>query len=85
MLPCPACDGRGCGECNDGQFEITGCPRELLGPAIDNALLAADLAEKGSWPLAGGWLDQTQSCLDAVLFIWGDQARWKAQQARERA
>lgn len=34
---------------------------------------AALLAKHGSWPVAGGWLDQTKSVVQAVTYIWNCQ------------
>lgn len=38
----------------------------------------AELYEKGLPPVAGGALNQTRSFLDAVAFIAGERAHWKA-------
>ncbi len=82
-MPCVVCDGRGCASCGQrGSHEIVGCPYKLLDSGTHSALLAASLAEKGMWPVSGGWMDQTQSCLDAVLYIWAEQARYKADMAK---
>jgi hypothetical protein len=44
---------------------------------IHAALVAAEWAALGSWPVAGGWLDQTQVCLDAIGLIRAEQAGWR--------
>lgn len=67
---CPGCRGR-------GTIEITGCPWEQITPDVLEALAAARRIEKGCWPVAGGWLDQTQKCLDAIELIEDEQAEWK--------
>lgn len=33
------------------------------------AIDAANHAEHGVWPIGGGWLDQTASCLAAVRLV----------------
>ena len=38
----------------------------------------AELYEKGLPPVAGGALDQAAAFVDAVRFVWAEQARWKA-------
>jgi hypothetical protein len=38
-------------------------------------LTAADLAEEGCWPVAGGWLDQTPSCVNGVRFVQNERAK----------
>lgn len=42
------------------------------------ALTTADRAAKQCWPVAGGWLDQAQTCLDAVELIESETAQWRA-------
>lgn len=53
---------------------IETCPHEFVTADVWDLLRAADLAEKGSWPVAGGWLDQTASCVDGVRFAWAKNA-----------
>ena len=64
-----------------------GCPWRLDMDATDvrMALVAAKRAKAGIWPVAGGWLDQTQKCLEAVEFIESEQAIWKADQQRNES
>ncbi len=38
-------------------------------------LRGARLAEHGSWPVQGGWLDQSQAFLDAIAFVASEQSR----------
>jgi hypothetical protein len=35
-------------------------------------------AEKGTWPMAGGVLDQSWAFVDAVEATWADRERFKA-------
>lgn len=53
----------------------------MIGEDGHDALLAADLAEHGSWPMPGGWLDQTAVCIDAVRLIRAESSQWKARLA----
>lgn len=46
--------------------EITECPRRLVGQDGAMVLFAADQAEKGVWPVGGGWMEQTASVVEAV-------------------
>lgn len=61
-------------------FDVTRCPSLYESGDISRALYAARQAKDGAWPVAGGWLDQTQKCLDAVDFVRADEAEWKARQ-----
>lgn len=36
---------------------------------VELAFDAARRAKAGRWPLDGGWLEQTQVCLDAVEYV----------------
>jgi len=38
-------------------------------------LTAADLADQGCWPVGGGWLDQTQACVNGVRFVQNERAK----------
>jgi hypothetical protein len=78
LLLCISCNGSGCAACSGrGRFAIDDCPHKLIDRTTGEALRAARFAEKGVLPVAGGTLDQTQSCLDALDIIWSDQAYWK--------
>lgn len=68
---CPACGGR-------GHTLLTGCPHAVVPPEAFEAFAAADLARRGSWPVAGGWLDQAEPCVDAVRFCWQVDAAARA-------
>ena len=67
---CETCGG-------SGRIELTGCPMEDASGAMA-ILAAADWAEKGIWPVAGGWMDQAEICVEAVRFALGELAQWKA-------
>jgi len=40
----------------------------------------ADFAKKGSFPIVGGTLDQSQSFLAASRFFWSEEANAESQQ-----
>lgn len=54
----------------------------MITPEVWRALELAHFAAKGSWPIAGGVLDQCQVFLDACSFIWADEAQIKAEMMR---
>lgn len=58
---------------------LIGCPLDFILPSAWEILEAARFAEKGHWPVAGGWLDQTQSCLNGVRMAWDFTNYWKNQ------
>jgi hypothetical protein len=68
---CPTCHGR-------GEIHLDVCPKQFVTPDIWDLLDAADLAEKGHWPLPGGWLSQTAGVVAGVRQIWAMEARIKA-------
>ena len=66
-MKCPACRGKGCPRCDQqGRIRITSCPREFVTDDVWELFQAMDLADHGSWPVAGGWLDQTKTLVDGV-------------------
>lgn len=87
-MVCPTCEGRkeGCDGCNGtGEFVIEGCPHAegRIGRDGADAVFAADQAAMGNWPVAGGWMDQSASALEAVRMVWREENAWKQQQAEE--
>ena len=78
-LRCDACRGVGCERCAwTGEWHLESCPRRFVDGATWAALMAADLARKGSWPEPGGWLDQLRVVVDAVSAVWADEAPLRA-------
>jgi hypothetical protein len=63
--PCTACKG-------SGQEEITVCPMTLITAGAGDVVRAADLAKRGILPIAGGWLDQTDSIVTAMERFWNE-------------
>jgi hypothetical protein len=81
QMLCPECnwDRRDrCDECGGaGMFDVDGCPGRWESPDVSLALMAQRRSDAGSWPVAGGWLDQTQKCLDAIDFIRQEMLEWE--------
>ena len=77
MERCEACQGRGI-------FDLAMCPsvyadrRTLLALKVESRV-----RDGGRWPVAGGWLEQTQWTLDAVEFVERERAYLKAQAEAE--
>jgi hypothetical protein len=65
---CPACEGHGCDACDDGYFQIDGCPNAFCRTVIP-AIELIDLFEKGLPPVSGGALNQSASFLSAAKFF----------------
>lgn len=59
---------------------MTECPRTWCAPWVQ-VLRLARLAARGSWPAAGGTLDQTAWFHDAVAFVESEDIRWRASTA----
>ena len=57
---------------------ITGCPKKMVSPSAVTAIRAADFARKGVLPLAGGWLDQSDSAMKAIRFVWDCEEVFRA-------
>lgn len=57
---------------------MTECPLHIVRQETWELLTAADLAKRGSWPVSGGWLEQTMSCVQGVRQAWGMHAQWRA-------
>ena len=78
-MTCAACEGQWperCGECHGtGKATVTSCPRLQLDRDAAEMVFAAMHAEKGLWPVRGGMLDQTESALVAIPFVWNEQRR----------
>ena len=57
---------------------LTGCPKKMVSPSANDAIRAADFARKGVLPLAGGWLDQSDSAMKAIRFVWDCEEVFRA-------
>jgi len=74
---CPACEGKGCERCSEGQIEVTECPLEEITEDIWQTFLLAELYENGLPPVAGGSLDQAMVFVEAAGFIMTEKNYWK--------
>lgn len=54
---------------------IVGCPMKHIAGDVWDMLTAADLADDGCWPVAGGWLDQSPSCIAGVRIVQSERAK----------
>ena len=77
-IECPACNGQGCDDCNDGSVKIVGCPNTYCRPMIP-AINLIDLFGKGVLPVAGGALDQSAWFLEAASVMGHEDAAMKAE------
>ena len=70
MFPCPMCAGTGCDRCNDlGTWELTSCASTFVSPIVRLSRYAS-MAKEGSWPVAGGVLDQSEWFVAAAQAYW---------------
>lgn len=73
-IECPACSGHGCDECDDGHFELDGCPNRFCSPVV-SAIDLIDLFGKGLPPITGGALDQSASFVEAARFFESEESK----------
>lgn len=71
-IECPECDGAGCEHCDNGRFEIDGCPNAYCAEVV-NAIDLIDLFGKGLPPISGGTLDQSVSFVRAAQFFENEE------------
>lgn len=77
-MQCPSCGGRGCGQCVNGEFEITDCPYNAVTPEIRSLIKYADFFKRGIPPISGGALEQASGFVEACVFLWDELDRLKA-------
>jgi len=76
QIACPTCDEAGCQECDgEGWVQITECPRSMVCRETMEFIELADFAKEGSFPVAGGTLDQAQSFLIACRYLFSEDSR----------
>lgn len=73
-----------CQECEDGTFEIEGCPHEYVGNGILEAIPYATQAMKGNWPILGGTLQQSYWFLQFVGLLENEQNLIDAERAERQ-
>lgn len=83
---CPGCNGlpfRGrldCGMCKGaGDVKITRCPKMEVEPGMWEFVRLADWAKDGSFPAAGGTMDQSASFMDACRYLWARESEIEAE------
>lgn len=65
-MPC-GCDGGGCDGCDGaGTLTVAECPARWCGADAFLVLDLVELAQRGSWPDAGGTLDQPLRFVQAM-------------------
>ena len=74
IFECPECGGKGCDKCDDGKWNLNECPRRFLDEPAIETLAFARFARDGSWPVAGGMLNQTEWFTDACRLVWSEQS-----------
>jgi len=75
-MACVFCNEYGCDRCNQtGFFQITQCPKALIDKQTLDLFQAERLTET-IYPLSGGWLNQTQSFIDALDWLKREKTRW---------
>lgn len=79
LIACPVCGELGCGFCDDGYFEIVGCPKEYLGGDFIEAVNLATMSSV-ALPVAGGLMDQTPWFLQLVRTIDSECSRIEHEQ-----
>ena len=73
-VECPLCDGDGCKECQDGTFELDGCPNSFCSQII-SSLDLFELFQKGLPPIVGGVLDQSIGFIEAAQFFQAEEGK----------
>jgi len=67
----------GCPTCGGWGWDVLISKPEIEDSVWD-LVAAADLARKASWPLSGGWIEQTAVVVQGVRMIWRFQDYWRA-------
>lgn len=77
-IECPSCFGHGCDHCNDGQWDLRGCPNAYCRD-LSTAIRLADLFEKGLPPVSGGSLEQSVTFVEFVQRLAYEEQLIKAE------
>lgn len=67
-----------------GGEELTGCPMEMLTPAVFDLMELAAFAEEGELPMGGGPMQQTESFLAMLRHYRRENAEWDVKLKVER-
>jgi len=71
---CETCGGR-------GYVEIEGCPRQVIGWEMTQAINLANYASKGLMPVAGGVMEQSAWFLEMLSTLESDQNKIDSERA----
>ena len=74
---CPACNEKGCPDCNGGYVDITDCPLTVIDDSTIELIRLAKLFDRGLAPVSGGVLDQAAAFLRAAEFALDEIRYWK--------
>lgn len=80
MIECWLCDGDGCNDCEDGYKPIRECPRQFVGYKVTEAVNIAALCGKGTFPEAGGLLDQSAWFISLYQSLTAEQNKIEREQ-----
>ena len=81
QVACPSCNENGCGHCDDlGFFKVDCCPQEFIGRDLIGFVKFCDFAKRGTMPIAGGMLDQTNWFIEAANCMIDEDRRVKSDQ-----
>lgn len=76
QVDCPRCEREGCPACDErGYFELTDCPKTMVGKDAAAFIRFAELWKQGRMPVAGAVLDQSAWFIDAVTTYDDDTQR----------
>ncbi|HYE20651.1 MAG TPA: hypothetical protein VEA69_19540 [Tepidisphaeraceae bacterium] len=75
--PCRACWGRRCAT-------LTRCPKREVDARVLKAIDYAACARHGNWPRAGGILDQTQSAVQVIRYVWSEEDAFAVDRAAKK-
>lgn len=73
---CPACEGNGCNECNDGYITINQCPQQWLGMWPAQFVRYADLFKRGHGIAGQCVMDETNHFIQMYGFFRSECDRY---------
>ncbi len=74
---CKVCGGR-------GRVRVEGCVKKQIKPGAWDLLEMCGYTDDGTWPIAGGILDQTPAFLRAYRWVRGEKAAVEAELMKEK-
>jgi len=82
-VECPACDGDGCEECDQGYFQFKDCPSKFIGPELIADIKVVSACEH-HLPVAGGLLDQSAWWFELRSLLKSEENRIQDEQTKRR-